>query len=236
MARRSQARALDDGVALPALRFDAPARDHDGPDEHEDDARLAPSYVAPRDGWFRRVRPALLLSVLCAALTTATWLAWSPALEGVAEGASALAEREGDGQTQVTVTVALVAVALLGFVLAWARGTHPRRPVRLSRGRGRMAVDAVAGALREDLLALREVRDAEVRVENRGRRGLLIHAWLRVHADARIDDTLERVDTAADRLVYERLGLVLAEPPLVDVRYDELDLRAARALRLDEDA
>src|SRR5690606_15302103 len=129
MARRSQVRALDDGVALPALRFDAPARDHDGPDGQEDDARLAPSYVSPRDGWFRRVRPALLLALLCAGLIATTWLAWTPALEGVSEGASALAAREGDGQTQVTVTVALAALALLGFVLAWARGTHPRRAV-----------------------------------------------------------------------------------------------------------
>jgi hypothetical protein len=42
------------------------------------------------------------------------------------------------------------------------------------------------------------------------------------------------VDDAAEWLIRARLGLELAEPPLVDVRYDELDLRAARRGR-DED-
>lgn len=225
MARRSDAHAYDDTtVALPPLRFDAHARPDDTSDlEHHED------YRAPGDSWLRRYRGALLLALACAALVAVTWLAWTPALDAVAEGASTLASREGDGQTRITASVALGAVAVLGFVVAWGRSTHPRRAMRLSRGRGKIGVDSVAGALRDDLLALRQVREAEVRVENRGRRGLLVHAWLRVHADARIDETLDLVDAAADDLVYERLGLALAEPPLVDVRYDELDLRAARA-------
>ncbi|MCK9487326.1 MAG: hypothetical protein M0R73_11610 [Dehalococcoidia bacterium] len=239
MARRSQshgAHTLDDSAAaLPPLRFDAPEATP-GAHAYADYA----DYVPPRDRWLRRYRGALLLALACAVLIAGAWIAWTPVLQAVAEGAASLAGREGDGRMQVTVSVALVAVALLGFAAAWGRDTHPRRAVRLSRGRGRMALDAIAGALRDDLLTLREVRGAEVRVENRGRRGLLLHAWLQVHADARIDETLERVDVLADELVYERLGLVLAEPPLVDVRYDELDLRAARTSaaghRHDEDA
>lgn len=229
MARTSEAHTFDDSaVSLPPLRFDAPDAPRTPHVGHEPDSTVFPDYVAPRDRWLRRYRGALLLTLACIALAAGAWLAWTPVLEGVAEGAETLAGREGDGRTQVTVTVGLVAVVLLGFAAAWGRSTHPRRAVRLSRGRGSMAVDAIAGVLRDDLLILREVRGAEVRVENRGRRGLLVHAWLQVHADARIDEVLERVDTVTDELVYERLGLVLAEPPLVDVRYDELDLRAAR--------
>src|SRR3546814_20573980 len=73
-----------------------------------------------------------------------------------------------------------------------------------------------------------EIRDAEVRIENRGRSRLRVRAWLRVSPEARIDDVLDGVDEAADWLVHHRLGLLLAEPPLADVKYDELDLRPTR--------
>ena len=127
------------------------------------------------------------------------------------------------------------AVALLVWAAAWGRATHPRRAVRLSGGRGRIAVDAIAGGLRTALLDIPEVREAEVRVENRRRGRVLVHAWLRVTPQARIDDTLDDVDGTAEWLIEEQLRLTLAEPPLVDVRYDELDLRP-RSARVTTDA
>jgi hypothetical protein len=121
-----------------------------------------------------------------------------------------------------------VAVAVLGFVISWSRHTHPRRAVRLSEERGRMAVDDIAGQLRASILEMDEIREADVRVENRGRSRVRVRAWLRVSPEARIDDVLDEVDEAADWLVHHRLGLLLSEPPLADVKYDELDLRTTR--------
>ena len=91
-----------------------------------------------------------------------------------------------------------------------------------------MAVDAIAGQLRAAILDQGAVRDADVAIENRGQGRVRVRAWLRVEPDARIDDVLDAVDDLADWLIHGRLGLVLAEPPLADVRYDELDLRATR--------
>ena len=82
--------------------------------------------------------------------------------------------------------------------------------------------------MRASILELDEIRDAEVRVENRGRSRVRVRAWLRVSPEARIDDVLDEVDEAADWLVHHRLGLLLSEPPLADVKYDELDLRTTR--------
>lgn len=209
--------AFEDGVA--PLRFGADERGrHDSPE----------TYRSPRASRLRALRGPLLLASLCAALIALTWTAWTPVLEAVAEGASDLAVREGDGRAQFTATVGFVALAALGFVLAWWQGSHPQRPVRLSDDRGRMAVDAIAEQLRAAILDVDEVRDAEVRVENRGRSRVRVRAWLRVSPEARIDDVLDGVDEAADWLVHHRLGLLLSEPPLADVKYDEIDLRMTR--------
>ncbi|MDA1241428.1 MAG: hypothetical protein O2798_11410, partial [Chloroflexi bacterium] len=127
-----------------------------------------------------------------------------------------------------SVSVALAATGALALAIAWGRATHPRRAVRLADGRGRMAVDAIAGALRDEIEERADIRGAEVWVENRHRRGVRIHARLRVTRDARIDEVLEAVDMVAMDAAW-RLGVVLSEAPLVDVRYDELDLRVGRA-------
>ena len=158
-----------------------------------------------------------------------TWMAWSTVLDALSEGAATLAAREGDGRTQESVSVGLVAIAVLAFVGAWWRHSHPRRPVRLSDGRGTISVDAIAGQLRAAILDLPEVRSAEVMVENRGGGQVRVRTHLRVTAETRIDDALDGVDDAADWFVHHQLGLMLAEPPLAEVRYDELDLRAARS-------
>ena len=190
-----------------------------------DDA--AYTYVAPRPGRMARYRVPLVATLLGGALIAATWLTWTPTLEGIADGAGRLADQR-DGRAQWSATVGIAALGLLVWAGAWGRATHPRRPVRLSGGRGRIAVDAIAGGLRTALLDIPEVREAEVRVENRRRGRVLVRAWLRVTPQARIDDMLDDVDGTAEWLVEEQLRLVLAEPPLVDVRYDELDLRPRR--------
>ncbi len=209
----SGARALDGGASL---RFGV------GADAPEDE------YRAPRFSRWIALRAPTSVAAVCAALVVVTWVAWSPVLDAVAEGSAALAAREGDGQTRVTASVVLGAIATLGFVVAWWRGTHPRRAVRLSGERGRMTVDAIAGQLRDAILEVDEVRDVEVSVENRGRSRVRVRAWLRVSPEARIDDVLDGVDDAADWLIHHRLGLLLSEPPLADVKYDELDLRTTR--------
>jgi len=207
--------AFEDDVA--PLRFGAGDRD-----------ASPEAYRAPQASRLRALRGPLLFASLCGALIAVTWAAWTPMLDAIAEGAAELASREGDGRAQFTATVGLVALAALGFVVAWWRGSHPQRPVRLSDDRGRMAVDAIAGQLRAAILDVDEVRDAEVRVENRGRSRVRVRAWLRVSSEARIDDVLDGVDEAADWLVHHRLGLLLSEPPLADVKYDEIDLRMTR--------
>ncbi|MDO9443841.1 MAG: hypothetical protein Q7K37_00865, partial [Dehalococcoidia bacterium] len=185
-----------------------------------------PAYRSPRGSRRRAYRGALLLAIACGAAVAVTWAADEAVLRGVRDGAGWALERTDDQARSIT-TVVFASIAALGLVAAWGRATHPRRAVRLSDGRGRMAVDEIAGALRESLLERADMRSAEVRVENRHRHGIRVHAWLRVTRDARIDEVLEAVDRATEALA-QRLDMTLAELPLVDVRYDELDLRAGR--------
>ena len=214
----------DDAPPAPApRRFALP----DLPDLPEPDAPVAPSgYRSPQPSRWRAYRGALLLALACAAAVAVTWAADEAILRGMRDGAGWALERTDDRARSIA-TVVFAAVAALGLVAAWGRATHPRRAVRLSDGRGRMAVDEIAGALRGSLLERADMRSAEVRVENRHRHGIRVHAWLRVTRDARIDEVLEAVDRATEALA-RRLGMTLAELPLVDVRYDELDLRAGR--------
>lgn len=207
----------------PAFEADATPFGTDGASEHLE-------YRAPRRSRLRSLGGAFLLAILCGGLIAASWLAWTPVLDAVAEAAATLSGREGDGQTQVTATIALASLAILGFVLAWWRASSPQRAVRLSEERGRMAVDAIGGELRGLILESPAVREAEVRIENRGRGRIRVRAWLRIFPEARIDDVLDGVDEAAEWLISSRLGLRLSEPPLAEVQYDELDLRAGRSL------
>ncbi|MDA0815438.1 MAG: hypothetical protein O2924_02555 [Chloroflexi bacterium] len=190
--------------------------------------RPATAYVTPRPSRWQNLRMPLTSAALGAALIAMTWTAWAQGFTEIARWSSALADREGDGRTQASVTVVLSMMIALVFVAGWWRSSHPRRPVRLADERGTIAVDAIAGQLRSAILDLPEVRDAEVAVENRGGSQVRVRTWLRITAEARIDDVLDGVDTAADWLVHHRMGLVLSEPPLAEVRYDELNLRAAR--------
>lgn len=204
----------------------APLRYDSVPGDAPDAAR---DYASPRLSLWRMLRVPVVVTAIALALLVATWTTWDPLLRGISESTSALAEREGDGRTRETVSVGIGALAVLAFVATWWRGSHPRRPVRLADGRGTIGVDAIAGQLRTAILDLPEVRVAEVAVENRGGGQVRVRTWLRVTAEARIDDALDGVDAAADWLVHHRLGLMLSEPPLAEVRYDELNLRPTRA-------
>lgn len=174
------------------------------------------------------LRGPLLVSVVVAAGIAATWVASTAVLASAAAGVAWLQARNGDPARELVTTV-LAAIAALSFVVAWARATVPRRPVRLAGGRGRIAVGEVEDQLRAMLIERPDVVAARVEVENRHRRGLWVSARLDVTPDARLTETLRAATRLTEELVLERLGVALATAPRFDLRYDELDLRAGRA-------
>ena len=193
------------------------------------DIATAPAAYRSRNP--RRAHPyrgAVLLALSCLAAAGAAWLAAAEVLLGIEQGAGWLRERDSTAHRGMAAT-ALVALGLLALVVAWGRDTAPRRPVRLADGRGRMAIDAIEALLRGAIMADPDVREAQVWVENAHRRGLRVDVHLRVVPQARIDDVVDGVDTAAEDLVHRRLGVPMDGLPVVNVTYDELDLRAGRA-------
>ncbi len=174
------------------------------------------------------LRGPLLVTALVAAALAVTWAASVPALAAAASAVAWLRSRD-DGSGRAALTVVLAAGAALAFVVAWARATAPRRPVRLAGGRGRIAIGEVEDCLQAMLLERPDLVAASVEVENRHRRGVWVSARLDVTPDARLEDTIDAATHAVEELVYRRLGLDLAGPPRFDLRYDELDLRAGRA-------
>ena len=127
-----------------------------------------------------------------------------------------------------TATTLIAAAALLGYLAVWARTTAPRRAVRLAGGRGTIAVDVLAGRLRLALLERPDVREAGVRVDNLRGRGVRVAAVLAVTADARLAETAEGAAEAIERSLSAAAGVPLAEPPALELRYDELILDRPR--------
>jgi hypothetical protein len=207
-ARVSAFPGVPDPIDEPAPRRDPPRR--------------------PRRGRAGALRAPLLVTLVAAAAIAATWAASTPALAGAASGVAWL-QAQNDLRAREMLTTVLAAAAALSFVVAWARATSPRRPVRLASGRGRIAVEAVAGELRATLLERPDVVAARVEVENRHRRGLWVSGRLDVTPSARLEETLRAATLATEELVNGRLGVALATAPRFDLRYDELDLRAGRA-------
>lgn len=187
-----------------------------------------PSHRPRHDRHVHPYRNAALFAMLCFASAVTTWLAAADVLLGIERGTAWLRAQDSDAY-RAMVTTGLVALALLALIIAWDRATSPRRPVRLSNGRGRMAVSVIEARLRAEIIADPDVRDADVRVENAHRRGVRVDVHLRVAPQARIDDAIDRVDGAAEDLLEGRLGVSMDGLPVVDVTYDELDLRAGRA-------
>jgi hypothetical protein len=192
---------------------------------------LDPAPVISSPARVRREHPyrgAVLLALVLLALAAVMLVAAAEVLRGIEQGVGWLLAWDNEYR-RVLVATALIALAILALIVAWGRATSRRRPVRLSAGRGRIAVDAIASQLRAAIEAHPDIRRAEVQVENRHRSGLRVDVRLHVGAQARIDDTLDAVDDAAEEIVQRRLGVALDGAPLVDVTYEELDLRAGRA-------
>ena len=122
----------------------------------------------------------------------------------------------------------LTTVALLSYLAVWATVSAPGRAVRLPDGRGTIAVDVLAERLRLAILERPDVQDASVRVDNLRGRGVRVVAVIAVTADARLAETTEGAATAIVLALDERAGVPLAEPPALEVRYEELILDRPR--------
>lgn len=136
--------------------------------------------------------------------------------------------RTSDDRARAVATTVLAAAALLGYLAVWARASSPRRAVRLADGRGTIAVDVLARRLRLALLERADVQEAGVRVDNLRRRGVRVAAVLAVTADARLAETTAGAAAAIERVLTDGVGVPLAEPPTLELRYEELILERPR--------
>ena len=151
------------------------------------------------------------------------WTAPGPALDGI-EGAVRWL-RDGDHAAgRAIMTIVLVAVAALGYVLAWARATSLRRPVRVGGGRGAVALEELGRRVREAVLEQPDVAGARVRVENLHRRGVRVSLRLEVTPDARLAQTAATAAARVEETLAQRAGVALAAPPSIEIRYEELIL------------
>ena len=174
------------------------------------------------------MRSLLLFTFFALAATVAVWTASAPMLDG-ADGTLDWLRAHDDPAGRALATTILAAAALLNLVLAWWRASSPRRPVRVGTGGSTIAVDELAEWLRQALLERADVADAMVRVENLHRRGLRVAAVLEVTAEARLEEIGDSAAALVGRLLGERAGLPLDEPPKVELRYRELNLRSRGA-------
>ena len=136
--------------------------------------------------------------------------------------------RTSGDRSRVIVTVVFATLALLGYLTVWAKVSAPGRAVRLADGRGTIAVDVLAERLRLAILERPDVEDAGVRVDNLRGRGVRVVAVIAVTADARLAETAKAATTAIERALDERAGVPLAEPPALELRYEELILGRPR--------
>ena len=100
--------------------------------------------------------------------------------------------------------------------------------MRLPGDRGTIAVEELAQRLRDAAHDDHEVRDAEVLVMNRQHRGVRVTAWLDVTADARLGETAAAASERIESVLNEQVGVRLAEPVAVRLRYHELRMRPRR--------
>ena len=177
----------------------------------------------PGERWWRAYRAPLLAAAAAAAAIALIWLAAGPALDAAAAAVEGARGRDTAGGRAGATTV-LVAAALLVFVGRWGSRSSPRRPLAIPGG-GRLPVDALAALLRSEVAAIETVVAAEARVENRHRRGVAVELVVEVGAQALLADVGARARELAVDAVTRRLGLRLAAPPRVELRYGELDLR-----------
>lgn len=195
---------------------------------------------APRDPSARRGFYAATVFASLAALSIAfVWTAPEPALDGASQAIAWL--RADDAGGRAIATTALVALGALAYVTAWTRATSLRRPLQPGGARGAISVDEFASWLRAALLEQPDVREAAVRVENLHRRGVRISLLLSVTPEARLAETVTEASLRVERAVRDRADLELAEPPAIELRYEELVLgsregRTASGERAESDA
>jgi len=170
-------------------------------------------------------RAATVAALLLAAGAVLVWTAPQPALDGATRTIAWLGHREDTAGRAIATTV-LAALAAVGYVLAWARATSPRRAVRIGDGNGTIPVEDLAEALRGTVLEQPDVSEALVRVDNLHRRGLRVALLLDVTPQARLADTASSASARIEEALRQRSGLQLAEPPAIQLRYRELILRS----------
>ena len=190
----------------------------------------APRYPSARRGFYA----ATVFASLAALLIAFVWIAPEPALDGASEAIAWL--RADDARGRAIATTALVALGALGYVAAWTRATSLRRPLQPGDARGAISVDEFASWLRAAVLEQPDVREAAVRVENLHRRGVRISLLLSVTPEARLAETVAEASSRVERVVRDRAGLELAEPPAIELRYEELILGSSGRLASDERA
>ncbi len=197
-------------------------------DAPDDDVAHPASPDPWRESWLRAYRAPLLGVALAAAAIALAWLAPGAALDG-AERALEGARAHDDATARAVLSTLLAAAALLLVVARWGARSSPRRALRLPDGGGRLAVEELAALLRHELAASDAVEAAHVRVENRHRRGVAVAAVVEVAPEARLAGAGAAARARLAEVVEGRIGLALAAPPRVELRYRELRLRPAAA-------
>ncbi len=173
---------------------------------------------APGESWWRAYRAPLLLAAIAAGAIALIWLASGPVLDAAARALEGASDHD-TALGRAGATTVLVAAVLLAFVVRWGSLSSPRRPLQIPGG-VRLPVDALAALLRAELTAIDAVVVASVRVANRHRRGVSVE----VGPEALLSQVGAEARELAVAAVERRLGLRLAAPPRVQLRYSELRL------------
>ncbi len=174
------------------------------------------------ESWWRAYRAPLLLATIAPGVIALIWLASGPVLEAAAR----VLEVALDHDTRLGragATTVLVAAVLLAFVIRWGSLSSPRRPLQIP-GSVRLPVDALAALLRAEITAIDAVVAASVRIENRHRRGVAVGVFVEVGPEALLAQVGAQARELAVAAVERRLGLPLAAPPRIELRYSELRL------------
>ena len=177
-----------------------------------------------RGAWLRLP---LTIVALAAALIATIWLASGPVLDGV-EQAAGWSRARDDSTGRAVATVLVVGASGLVLVVAWARSSGLRRPVRVAQSRGTIPIDELERRLAAEVAGSDRVERATIRVANHGRKGVTVRAELHVASDARIAQTTLASARRVEAFMTEQLGVSLAEPPALTIRYEELRLRPRR--------
>ena len=177
---------------------------------------------APGESWWRAYRAPLLLAAIAAGAIALIWLASGPVLDAAARALEGASDHD-TALGRAGATTVLVAAVLLAFVVRWGSLSSPRRPLQIPGG-VRLPVDALAALLRAELTAIDAVVVASVRVANRHRRGVSVEVFVEVGPEALLSQVGAEARELAVAAVERRLGLRLATPPRVQLRYSELRL------------